>query len=828
MGFNWAGIEERMLKMCKKAFSEDSTLISITEEEIKEDIRIFYNLCCKRINYVMLDGLRTHIEKQLQDCFFDRPDDVNSLKSLATLLDSFIKRILVVTRFKAYNDIKDLTLMPLVKILNNEIHNRSGVFLGQSFPDLRVTPEQTLISNGHGQIILKYAWEIRNNTTHNSLDLDMAEIATHLRYVISFYIYIIHCYKSYLLAKDPDLSLDISIRSNEKTLSDDEIRAYNFIAYGKHSQEVKTRYIDCFILIYLFDNGSKPLIELKQSTQEFLGKIKTKISVNKAIDRLQKNGHIESVNNEYILTDNGRNLIELNRNNLAINKQNFNDDLGSILAEYKLQAHISDIEKNLISIIDNNALGILNNEDIRNDDIKGFISLIRGFGIAGEQANEIFTKIIKLCESNDILVKISLGKAIGKVTDLDQFSPSVRNMERNVYIDTNVALYLICLNDDFPAGAFYDFKIGKALFDIVRENKNLILSISTVYLDEIVFNLRRALLLTTWEESGWDKEIPTNNLFYRHYVSLKRDKSLPDDINSFTDYLKYNFDISPDDLDYSSDDLDDTILEIIKDKFNELDIKIEKNIEVTANNLNRSRRLFDNAIKEVNSNKEGLLLTNDVLMGEHLFDDVSFNRIFLSNDKSFYPYRRTFIEKYHRNDSEVWLLFSASRFVGHIDLLNSRFDTHMMTDELLALIESEDIKVKSIKLADTASKLLDIGGLTKIEKKKRLNKIKEMIFSDNGADVADNESEIKEKTHRLNEIWDKIRDDINGKMDIRKFYKMLKDEDFFNNILVIIQRKLDDKKYSFSDTLKEIENLINSNMSKLTLDSNRPTISGHE
>lgn len=820
MDFNWSQIRDRMLSMCKTAFGEDHSL-SISEDEICEDITIFYNVCNAKMNYVYLDGFRSEFKTQLQDCFIERIDSVNSVKSFANSLDAFIKRVLILTGLKAYRDIQDKALMALVKTLNDELENRGSKLLGRPLPDFENTTDQSLLNNGNGQYLFKKAREVRNISTHNSPDLDMANVALGLRYCIAFYIYIVHCVKPHLLASTPEFANGIDNTESEKILSADEIRAFNFIAYGNRSRELKTRYIDCFVLLLLFQNGELPLNTLKDETQEFLGKIKTQISVNNSIKRLIKDGLLQETNGKLSLTEKGENLIVDNRDNLIANKNSFHDDLLPILEEYGVQSHSVEIEERLTIFIDDNALDIADKEGIyfRNEELENFLNLFEEYGLKDNKPRELFAKIIKLCKTNDILVKLSLGKAIGKMTDLDQFSSNIRNMPREIYLDSNVALYLICLNEDFPAGYFYDFKIGKAILDHAKENNNLCLKISSVYLKEVEFNLRRALLLTSWEGIGWNgKYLPTNNLFYRHYMSLCKDNVLPEGVNSFSDYLEYNFDLTPDDADLQNEDLQDVIVSIVRQKLKSLGIDIVDNHFIEPNYINRSKRIFQEAVKEVLSNKDELQLNNDVLMGEHLFADDSYNLIFLSNDKSFVPYRKKFIELYHRDNPDVWLLFSASRFVGHIDLLNSKFNTQMLTDELLALVETEDFKSKSIKLADVVGRLVDVAKLTGVQKKKRISMVVKMIYQDDNLDSFEISNEIEERTKKVNEIWDKVRNEIGGKMDIRKFYTMLIDPEFFESTISIIEKSLQDIKRNISDTCKEIEILINDGQSEKNIE----------
>lgn len=810
MVLDWSKIRDRISTMCRSAFDEDASL-SISSHEIEEAIIVFYNVCTTKLNYFNLDGLTTEIQGQLQDILIDKIDSVSALKSFASSLDTFLKRIFVVSNLSNYNDIKDGTLLKLVKRLNEEITNRGGTFLGNQLPSFDNCTDLQLKENGNGQYIFNCARKARNLTTHNCPAYDIAGIMLETRYVVAFYIYVIHRIKGYILDIHPEFNIMPGEANVGNTLSIDELRAYNFIAYGSHSQEVKLRYLDCFILYHLYENGAQSIVGLKNATQQFLGRVKTQISVNNAIKRLTAQEYLSSTPQIIKLTEKGVKRISDNRDNLIANKQSFQDELQSILSSFNLSPHFQEIESHLTSFIEENAVDIASAEtdNIANDRRDVFLTQLKSFGLSDDSSKELFLKMISLCKRNDIILKLSLGKAIGTLTDLDQFSQKVRNLKRDIFLDSNVALFLLCLSEDFPTGKDYAFKIAQAIINNVRESPNLSLKISTVYFKELEFNLRRALLLTDWESIGWKGNVlPTNNLFYRHYLSLRDSNQLPIGVESFTEYLKANFTFEDGDIDLPEGELTNVIKEIVTYRCKEIGIEIVSNHHIEPSNISRSTSLFQTVLREGKTSKDDKQLNNDVLMGEHLFADDSYNIIFLSNDKSFNPYRKRFIQQYRRQTPDVWMLFTASRFVGHLDLLNSRFESQMLTDELLALIESEDIKNKSVQLADVAARLVDLSGLTALQKRQRLNALKNIIEQEESKDIPDISEEIEERTKRLNEIWDTIRNSISAKMNIRNFYEMLKDEDFFESTVSIIQKGVIDSKLPYSQISTEVENLI--------------------
>lgn len=89
------------------------------------------------------------------------------------------------------------------------------------------TRGETWRRDGTGKYILYKAVIPRNDNTHLAPDWDKADVAQHLKYALSAYLFIIHIRKAQILAAHPNFTQDPSI-INRQTLTDDDLAAYDF------------------------------------------------------------------------------------------------------------------------------------------------------------------------------------------------------------------------------------------------------------------------------------------------------------------------------------------------------------------------------------------------------------------------------------------------------------------------------------------------------------------------------------------------------------------------------------------------------------------------
>ena len=246
-------IKTEMRKMAKASFSENN--IPVTDEELKDDIRIFFNLIMTNAGYNQIDGLASEMPLDLQYLLVDSPGKLSNLKSVASLFDAFAKKVILMTGLDSYNGVKNKTMMPLYK----------EIVQNQNLPVILESSVETFKGDPSGLYIFGTAYLTRNEI-HNSPDWDMYEIYRRTRYVVSLYVLVVFKLKSQLLSIHPELNTDKLYEYGDTKESQ---TAYDFISYSKPSNKIKNQVLNSFISHTLYNECPMPIKDFVVKVLDF-------------------------------------------------------------------------------------------------------------------------------------------------------------------------------------------------------------------------------------------------------------------------------------------------------------------------------------------------------------------------------------------------------------------------------------------------------------------------------------------------------------------------------------------------------------------------------
>jgi hypothetical protein len=337
------------------------------------------------------------------------------------------------------------------------------------------------------------------------------------------------------------------------------------------------------------------------------------------------------------------------------------------------------------------------------------------------------------------------------------------------------------------------YKVTDELIDFVKNNPNIRLKVSRLYLSEVVYQLKLALLLIPFEEFA--KNEYSNNIFYLFYNHLKKDDLLEESDNTFADFLLNWLLVSEDDV-YESD-----FEEIAKSNLKTL-LRDELNIEIVNlphyENRDIAVSVLEKVIKDNLYNpKQRHVLTNDALMVCHLSDNEFHNTepFFLTWDKTFTEFRKEFKSRFSRMEYISWHLFNPSKFINHMALLDFRIDTKSLTNEYLSIIDSFGIHEKTQTIFDTINRFLDLKDISKSQKRKYI-KIADEIFNERefSYDISLPEDNIVDNVSSFfSQIIEKINNhyhNTDALFPIQLYRKAMLDEDYFIKIAEVIAKEI--------------------------------------
>lgn len=552
----WSKVADDILRYARSVFKEDGQ--TITDSELKEALNILYHVIYETSGVFVLNGFSHDLEDALNKAIFTEIGEINPLRNLSILFDSFVKRIHVFE--------------------NNPIPGQKGAFINvishfglTQFSDLKNynTQGEYWRGDGTGKYILYKVVIPRNENAHLAPDWDKADVAQYLKYVLAAYLFIVHIRKLQILAVHPSFLQDPSA-NNRKILTDDDLAAYDFLKFSRASGELKRDMIRCFVLRLLANVGPIEESSIKARVDNFVGKT-TLDAHTYCLNGLSKSGKIQIIKENpktYSLTSEEEQRLRDYANDCSHNKMQFIKNVQTILDGTSLADKTEEVLrefKNLVTQRLKNAAIVVDNVGLQyneNESENSFLEFINADIKDIEKSKKIYKDIITVCDSNDIVYRLCAGSFISSLASTTEYNGNFPIHQRDIFLDTQVILLILCVAyDDFEPGRSYNYKIARDLISIARNNKNgLSLKFANTYITEVKGHLAQALQLIEIADAENRKfKLHTTNVFYNHFADLKESDKLLDDITTFKDYLYALFNLEDQDaeddyrnfLDYS-------------------------------------------------------------------------------------------------------------------------------------------------------------------------------------------------------------------------------------------------------------------------------------
>lgn len=776
MVYKWGNIKRSIVKYCRNAFAENG--IPVSDGQIELNVEIFNNILSQKTGHALIDGLDEKLKPALQRACVDEVGNIGDVNTILTSLDAFIKVVLLLSGRKNYHDIERLTLMPLIK--------ETGI-IPLPIPQI----DSTTISRFFGTVrfIVGKAY-LGRNQVHNSPDWDISEVTSYLKYGLAFYILIVQHFKSDMLTNYPQIA--DSNRFVDYTTENNGILLYEFFGFGTESNKLKNRIVNTLILHSLYGHEDMSFEELKVKVNTlFSNSVKDSFLRRRVDELISKDFLKRNPANKHIgLEAKSVKRMEDMINEYNANSTDFMDKLSELLKKYSLENKMNEVIPKILSFFEDNFnIDLLETFDESSDatsfnNYQLFLDELSSLGSTSPLL--LFKEILALCKRNDFLIRLSLGKVYSNISNPDQFDNTIRQLKRTTYLDTQILLYALCVNDDYITPDNPIFNIAKGIVEISDSRTNIELKTQRPYVDEIAFHLKEALLLIPFEEMKiFEGPQFSDNVFYKHYYLLKDKDSLPEGIDSFADYLENNFNIKESDA--YSNDYELIAQEVIEGKLeDELNINIEdKKVDKNDKDFVRSKKAFVKALPE-NKSRSEIILDDDAAMGQILFNNkFDVEPFFLTWDKSFARYREVYINSYIRRNTMSWKFFSPGKFLNHLDLLDFKIDSSKLSDEMLAMIEVSAYKQHTLKILDVFNKYIGIAVQDKAQRKKYAQMTKEVFKdSDFAQRIEDERADDSQNNFvRFSKIIVKLFEHYKNLNILQSYNKVLGIEDCFKELL---------------------------------------------
>lgn len=794
---NWETIKAKINSNTRSTFLKGSPVI--IEEDVLEAIELYKKIILYNVGISDLNGLAKLLLPALQEIFINKVGDNGALRIIADSLEPFLKKICIVVKGLSYNDCSDKTLIPILKELgiNSALSNQAKK---TDYPELSEANLDSFKGESEYLYEICSSYLIRNKV-HVSPDLSELEVLTYLKDLIVVYIYTVIKFKEKIKSL-PILEINSEISSH--VLNGDENKMlFDFISFGNTTTEIKSQIIDAYILHYLIDKDSVGIDVLKQSADAYLNKGLSAQFYKRKIDHLKQSGRLEysdQLKTAIKLTITEKERLRKVQKDFIDNKELFLLFYRDIIDDYGLSQYFDSILEKLTDFFVSNfnldIKEIYESDTAINENVilEDFIEYLKSVNISEDDAKRLFIDLLKLCEQCDFVVRISASKVVGKLTNPESFQNYIRRQKRIVYIDTQLVLHALCIG--YISKANYDniyYQIVEELLSYVGEHDNIELRLSRLYLSEVAYQLKLALLLIPFEDVATSNF--SNNVFYLFYNHLKNNNLLEEDDDSFGAFLENWLNVSEDDALHSENDqiISSNISNILKQ---ELEIKIATlpYYEIRDSALS----ILEETIR-VNAlaPKSHHILTNDALMVCHLSSTESHSSepFFLTWDKTFTYYRKAFKDKFNRNDVISWHLFNPSKFLNHMSLIDFKIEPKSITSEYLSILDGFGLQEKTKTIFDNMNRFLDIKNISKSQRRKYIQLTSE-IFNEKEFSHEINLPEEDAKK-MMSKSFESIIDNINSflhdtkiKFSIDLYRNMLLNEEYFLRVVDIVKEEI--------------------------------------
>lgn len=804
MDINWNKIKEKLRRYCNSAFAENR--IVLTPEEIEEDIDVFYNFVGLSLPYPAIGNIRNEMLYGLQKACIDEIGEVPPLKTVATLFDTFMKKLVCYADLASFESIKGKMQMDLLRIFG---------YWGTVIPSFDESTIESLKGNADARYLLGMTILTRNKV-HNAPVMDDSEVTQRLKCVIAFYVYLIHKNKQALLRKKPELAkqeLHYFENNAENAL------LYDYISYGNSSVQIKRRYVSTYAKHQLYRKSPLSEEELLSKMLSFSENTLKVPAAKRLMLELENNKDITPTSTrpkQYSLTDRERERIHDAEDNYNLSLNSFNASMSEAISRYGIKVKVEDMTMLLMDYLAaqynydiDEAIGDI--ENVEKPSYKTFTAKLKDLGCPSEKCKDLFKELLSISRDNDVIVRVSAGKAFRRISNPDLFNEYVRRADRKVWLDTQILLYLLCHNDDYAKYDHPFYKTAMALFRLPPGHDNFHFKVAHFYLNELSSHLRQALLLISIVDQPFAKDRNmSNNVFYRHYRKLHDSDGLPEGVDTFADYLEDNFHVI--EAEAFDSDYENIAEGVIEAKLADFNIESEWEDLQSPKDMKASEDVFRSLAKSNNGMvpKSGKTLLNDAWMGLCLFKHNEEQKpIFITMDNQFEPYRRQYIDRYKRGASFNWHLFSPAEFVNHIDFINFKVNADNLTDSLISIIETSEMKDKTINVIDSINRFLDIPNMTDGQRKKYVTWVNELFQSEEFAYKSrkTNNDELPNGIIRFLDAQDGVFTYFSEKNDesIKDFQRMLQVEDNFKSYLEVLSLYVSTETANMKDLILAVE-----------------------
>lgn len=560
---------------------------------------------------------------------------------------------------------------------------------------------------------------------------------------------------------------------------------YDLLSYGK-SSDLKLEIVEAFIFQCLYERKALTQEEIAQLCIEKFNSKENTTFYSKLINKLynkEKKLLYKKETKCYSLSDVAYITYSKRIEQIKLDEQAFINEIGSVLKQYNQELHIDvyiDLLNELYLNIFRSRVDFKQLIEDECSELKKILSYAKKqLNEDDTRINEMMTNLFTVCEQNKYLQKICASTIFSSKINIDNLEKYTIERKK-VLIDTNIALYILCVffyNINYND---YNYQMSKSLYDLCRHN-GIKLYITDRYLWEITGHIREALDIVPFTKiSKFHLLGKPRNVFYRFYDYLLEVGMVE---CTFSEFMT--------ELGFKESDRQNT------DKLNQIITKYLSEMNVYLHtipceyNIERTRKVLEIVLDDMDKFKTSFAIENDCIMLKYLADndiEVHLNDpVFITWDKSMYKILKQFFED--NPNANKWMQFTPGQFIDRYSLLSFSIKSETISKEMLAIL-SGDIVSHTISLLDSLSLILDPRTEIGLRYTKKITEMKdEQIYTINkvpqeGQDI-NMQDPIDYVVYKISKLY---RDNSQQYFKLKKLFSL---EEYIEDVVRIIKGSID-------------------------------------
>lgn len=511
---------------------------------------------------------------------------------------------------------------------------------------------------------------------------------------------------------------------------------FDTLAISPAINSVKTKFIESYILLFLFDKNQATAAEIIEYLCQKLtvaneNLYNTVLSRLNQTDRLVK--AIEGKNKYFSISEKTRcEIADLKEKaeksiNCAIN------DCQAICKKYDLGIDVNEVHiyiSNLFATnysIDNGKFvnGTINRENNLKQIYESLVNYIQSdAGIPASYVEPIANEFVSVYSKNQCFYKSNISKMFLNLFQSEKLEEYLATTKRELILDTQVLLQICCVSfDDFPpAHADLLYKVGVRFWDSVKSNPMIQLYTTSGYVQEVASHMKQAVNLSRFLSLDYIAELGNSkNIFFNHYMMIKDDMQY----TCFEDYVSEMLALDPADIE--STNFDNTVCRIFGERFEDLSITILRHQDV--NDYAVYKKEYETELSYTSLSRSFDARNNDInaaIIAGNYFNDFADTTYLVTYDSLFAKVRDRFIDKF-QSSIAYWNVFNPQKISEMLSLINFKVDPLLVDENIISLTESYfNTSNDTISFIDLLNSIIDQKELKDWKLATKLSKLRKL------------------------------------------------------------------------------------------------------